>query len=282
MKKSFLPSFLPSFSKGLIAFGFCATMVAMTACSESSSSGGGATQPCADASCANLPQNPNDPFDNSQASNASKCDLATQKLPASSLAWQPTFSGGCEVSQQIALDELLKFDTLLIAAGYEKEELTQSSYRYTLETPNVETATSINDTLEFTYMQGTFAGFFRSATNAIDKITMKKILAEQACPSLIPATVFEADVCDPVDYTGVIAPEYFLISKEASLIVSDLNSYGWVCDIKNGMLYTCNANYNGNLYTLQYIYQHDAIYGSEGMPPLEITTITHFSFQVSV
>ena len=38
MKKSFLPSF----SKGLIAFGFCAAVVAMTACSESSSSGGGA------------------------------------------------------------------------------------------------------------------------------------------------------------------------------------------------------------------------------------------------
>lgn len=278
MKKSFLLSF----SKGLIAFGFCAAVVAMTACSESSSSGGGATQPCADASCANLPQNPNDPFGNSQVSNASKCDLATQKLPASSLAWQPTFSGGCEVSQQIALDELLKFDTLLIAAGYEKKELTQSSYRYTLETPNIETATSINDTLEFTYMQGTFAGFFRSATSAIDKVTMKKILVKQACPSLIPETVFEKDVCISVDNKGEIAPESFLILKEASSLLSDLKNYGWICEIENGMLYTCNVNHNGNLYSLQYIYQPDKVYAPDGSAPLSVTRITHFNFQVSI
>ena len=254
----------------------------MTACSESSSSGGGATQPCADASCANLPQNPNDPFDNSQASNASKCDLATQKLPASSLAWQPTFGGGCEVSQQIALDELQMFDTWLIAAGYEKKELTQGSYRYTLETPNVETATSINDTLEFTYMQGTFAGFFRSATNPIDKVTMKKILVKQACPSLIPEIVFEKDVCVSVDYNGKIAPESFLALKDAASILSDLKNYGWMCDIQNGMLYTCSVNHNGNQYSLQYIYQTDTVYGPDGSAPLSVTRITHFNFQVSI
>lgn len=262
MKKSFLPSF----SKGLIAFGFCATMVAMTACSESPSSGGGADSP----------------LGNSQYANASQCELATQRLPPSSLAWQPSFSGGCEVSQLIAVADLQKFDTLLIAKGYEKKELVQGSYRYTLETPNVETATSINDTLEFTYMQGTFAGFFRSATSAIDKVTMKKILVKQACPSLIPETVFEKDVCISVDNKGEIAPESFLILKEASSLLSDLKNYGWICEIENSMLYTCNVNHNGNLYSLQYIYQPDMVYAPDGSAPLSVTRITHFNFQVSI
>ena len=266
MKKSFLPSFLPSFSKGLIAFGFCAAVVAMIACSESPSSGGGADSP----------------LGNSQYANASQCELATQRLPPSSLAWQPSFSGGCEVSQLIAVADLQKFDTLLIAKGYEKKELVQGSYRYTLETPNVETATSINDTLEFTYMQGTFAGFFRSATSAIDKVTMKKILVKQACPSLIPETVFEKDVCISVDNKGEIAPESFLILKEASSLLSDLKNYGWICEIENSMLYTCNVNHNGNLYSLQYIYQPDQVYAPDGSAPLSVTRITHFNFQVSI
>lgn len=238
----------------------------MIACSESPSSGGGADSP----------------LGNSQYANASQCELATQRLPPSSLAWQPSFSGGCEVSQLIAVADLQKFDTLLIAKGYEKKELVQGSYRYTLETPNIETATSINDTLEFTYMQGTFAGFFRSATSAIDKVTMKKILVKQACPSLIPETVFEKDVCISVDNKGEIAPESFLILKEASSLLSDLKNYGWTCNIENGMLYTCNVNYNGNLYSLQYIYQPDMVYAPDGSAPLSVTRITHFNFQVSI
>ena len=87
---------------------FGVVLAFLVACSGSDS--GGATQPCNDASCLN------------SKNNASKCDLATQKLPASSLAWQPTLSGGCEAQQQIALDEMLKFDTLLIESGFQKEE----------------------------------------------------------------------------------------------------------------------------------------------------------------
>ena len=106
---------------------------------------------------------------------ASKCDLATQKLPASSLAWQPTFSGGCEAQQQIALDEMLKFDTLLIAAGFQKEELVQESYRYVRETPDYTTLVAVNDTLAFTYMMGTFVGNFHSVTSPLDE----KVLQER-------------------------------------------------------------------------------------------------------
>ena len=111
---------------------------------------------------------------------------------------------------------------------------------------------------------------------------MKKILVKQACPSLIPETVFEKDVCISVDNKGEIAPERFLIQKEASLLLSDLRNYGWICEIENGMLYTCNVCYNGNLYSLQYIYQNDLVYGPDGTNPLKITCITHFNFQVSI
>ena len=68
-------------------------LASLMACSESDS--GGSTQPCIDASCTSQQQ--------TSKNNASKCDLATQKLPASSLAWQPTFAGGCEVVQQFPL-----------------------------------------------------------------------------------------------------------------------------------------------------------------------------------
>ena len=54
---------------------------------------------------------------NPQQANASQCDLATAKLPASALAWQPTFAGGCEVTQQFPLAELQALDQQLIAMG---------------------------------------------------------------------------------------------------------------------------------------------------------------------
>ena len=76
---------------------FCMSLAFLTACSESDSNGG-VTQPST----------------GTITPNASKCDMATQKLPASSLAWQPTFGGGCEVTQLFALNELEKFDTLSV------------------------------------------------------------------------------------------------------------------------------------------------------------------------
>lgn len=233
-------------------------LASLMACSESSSSGGGATQPCADASCANLPQNPNDPFDNSQVSNASKCDLATQKLPASSLAWQPTFSGGCEAQQQIALDEMLKFDTLLIAAGFQKEELVQESYRYVRETPDYTTLVAVNDTLAFTYMMGTFVGNFHSVTSPLDEKVLQERFVTPACPVLLPPDALAsdiwagADLCTISNKNGFVYMSSLMTSKSLNVVKNDLAKYGWSC-IGTASV-TCSATYDSQNYTLSFTY----------------------------
>jgi hypothetical protein len=115
MKKSFLPSFLPSFSKGLIAFGFCAAVVAMTACSESSSSGGGATAP-----------------DNSANLTASNCALANKYLPSSSIVYVDDGNGGCLVSgQSFSNEDYASYDAALVSFGFVKSETLPGSPTYT-------------------------------------------------------------------------------------------------------------------------------------------------------
>ena len=247
-----------SFTKGLIAFGFCAAVVAMTACSESSSSDGGATQPCTDTSCANLPQNPNDPFGNSQASNASKCDLATQKLPASSLAWQPTFGGGCEVSQQIALDELQKFDTLLIAAGFQKEELVQESYRYVRKKLDNNSSVYFNDTLLFTYNTGIFVGNFSS------KKDLMSYYVTSACPVLLPADLFEGyNACKEINENGyVYAKSLDVFETSSRSLRMNLENDGWVCSatgpagVRENV--ACTVVYENQSYSLSYLFDYES------------------------
>ena len=96
----------------------------------------------------------------------------------------------------------------------------------------------------------------------------------------------QKQVCISVDNKGEIATESFLILKEASSLLSDLKNYGWTCDIPcdipSGVLYTCSITHNGNLYSLQYIYQPDQVYAPDGSAPLSVTRITHFNFQVSI
>ena len=100
------------------------------------------------------------------------------------------------------------------AGNVHKKELTQGTYRYVLETLNVETTSSTNDTLEFSYLQGTFAGFFRSATNQITKQALKIALTTQACPVLIPESLFEKQVCGKADNRGTISVEPFLYNPK--------------------------------------------------------------------
>ena len=119
MKKSFHPSF----SKGLIAFGFCAAVVAMTACSESSSSGGGAT----------APDNPSNPI-------VSNCALANKYLPTSTIAYVDDGNGGCTVvGQNLSVDEYIAYDAALVSSGFLKSEsLSESSiYKKTLEDASI-------------------------------------------------------------------------------------------------------------------------------------------------
>ena len=100
----------------------------------------------------------------STQTNASTCDLATAKLPPSELAWKANFAGGCDVTQTISLERLQKFDTLLIAAGYEKDIISNENFRYTKVTPNLPTGTLDKDTLFFTYTMETFSGTFSGQT----------------------------------------------------------------------------------------------------------------------
>lgn len=214
---------------------------------ESSSSGGGTTQPCSDASCTNL-----------QVSNASQCDLATQRLPASSLAWQPTFSGGCEVSQQIPLDELLKFDTLLIAAGYEKEELVQESYRYARKKQDSNSSVAFNDTLLFTYKMGTFVGNFYS------KKDLMSYYVTLACPILIPSSLFEDhDVCKEVNEKGyVYAKSFDVFTTTSRSLRMNLEKDGWKCSAKNSggvrENVSCSVVYENQSYSFSYQFNYDS------------------------
>lgn len=100
----------------------------------------------------------------SPQTNASTCDLATAKLPPSELAWKANFAGGCDVTQTISLESLQKFDTLLTAAGYEKDIISNENFRYTKVTPNLPTGTLDKDTLFFTYIMETFSGTFSGQT----------------------------------------------------------------------------------------------------------------------
>lgn len=104
--------------------------------------------------------------------NASECDKATAGLPASELAWKPTFSGECEVAQQFDLESLQAYDEELDLYGYTKDELTKESYRYTRvnidPTGYVETAN--RDTLAFTYSMGTFLGTFNSTPSPLSNL----------------------------------------------------------------------------------------------------------------
>ena len=216
---------------------FGVVLAFLVACSGSDS--GGATQPCNDASCLN------------SKNNASKCDLATQKLPTSSLAWQPTLSGGCEAQQQIALDEMLKFDTLLIASGFQKEELVQESYRYVRDASDYTTFISVNDTLTFTYTMGTFVGNFRSVTAPMSDRDLQKKFVTSACPVLLPPEALSRNkVCSSVTENGIVFVNSVSTYKSLDEIESDLAKYGWSC--LGTDLVICSATYDSQNYTLSF------------------------------
>ena len=152
-------------------------LASLMACSESDS--GGSTQPCIDASCTSQQQ--------TSKNNASQCELATQKLPASSLAWQPTFAGGCEVVQQFPLAELQVLDQQLVSMGYEKNALTQESYIYSLNINDFNNLMVYSDTLRFTYASEFFSGNFNATARAMSENEIQKLALLEACPTLLPA-----------------------------------------------------------------------------------------------
>ena len=189
--------------------------------------------------------------------NASTCDLATAKLPPSELAWKPTFGGSCEVSQTISLASLQKFDTLLIAAGYEQKKLTTESFRYTIEKPNMVASTIDRDTLLFTYSMETFVGTFSGVTEPMtEKQKLGYELTEVARANL-PADVFAKGKFDSDRdrfYVGSIPS-----AVNSTYVVSQLNKFGW--NLTEGDSYSSSdpvyygsITYNGNVYILRMEY----------------------------
>ena len=231
------------------------SLAILMACSESDSNGG-VTQPSTSAI----------------TPNASKCDLATQRLPASSLAWQPTFSGGCEVQQQIALDDLQKFDALLIANSFLKEELTQESYRYVRKVPDYDAVATINDTLTFTYTMGTFAGNFSSKTCAWDDKDLQNYFVTSACPVLLPSSLFDGyNVCnhkeDGFVYVLDLNDAKMTATSFASLS-TNLKNIGWICTSKPDAVWNiediaCSLTYLSQSYSLTYSLGSSFITGLE-------------------
>lgn len=86
----------------------------MTACSESSSSGGGATAP-----------------DNPANLTASNCALANKYLPAyPAIAYEDAFGGGCQATVQIPIAQATEYSNLLVTNGFERIPLTTESNSY--------------------------------------------------------------------------------------------------------------------------------------------------------
>ena len=194
--------------------------------------------------------------------NASTCDLATAKLPPD-LAWKPTFGGSCEVSQTISLASLQKFDTLLIAAGYEQKKLTTESFRYTIEKPNIVASTIDRDTLLFTYSMETFVGTFSGVTEPMtEKQKLGYELTEVARANL-PADVFAKGRIN--NYGDEFYTGYIPSAVNCAYVISQLNKFGW--NLKEGACSSYSAikgsiTYNGSVYTMT-LYYNDYTSGDE-------------------
>lgn len=189
--------------------------------------------------------------------NASTCDLATAKLPPSELAWKPTFGGSCEVSQTISLASLQKFDTLLIAAGYEQKKLTTESFRYTIEKPNMVASTIDRDTLLFTYSMETFVGTFSGVTEPMTETQKLGYELTEVARANLPADVFAkgriSNNGDAFQASGIPS------AVNRTYAISQLNKFGW--NLKEGAssyssIYG-SITYNGTVYTMELIYYDD-------------------------
>ena len=206
-------------------------------------------------------QQTSDPTTEVPVKNASTCDLATAKLPPSELAWKPTFGGSCEVSQTISLEKLQKFDTLLIAAGYEQTKISNETFRYTIEAPNMESATVDRDTLLFTYSMETFVGTFSGVTGPMTKKQLLGYELTEVARANLPEDVFARGKFD--DYYDNFYAGDIPSKVDRAYVITQLNKYGW--NLKKGASsYSSigSITYNGTVYTLT-LYYFDHASGDE-------------------
>lgn len=231
--------------KMIWGFGIAAAILVFSACSSDSDSGSGTS--------AN---------NSSGKNNASQCDMATARLPASSLAWQPTFAGGCEVTQQFPLDELNALDQQIVAMGFVKNAITQESYVYTYNYKDYDNLIAYNDTLRFTYAAGFFSGNFISAQQTItqeeiqkEQEALNKEFMLESCPTLLPEKTFDKDLC--TEYVKTENPSTIIYTgKSDKKILQALTNVGWTCESSKrnrGAKYQCKRDYNGKSCSLSMI-----------------------------
>lgn len=196
--------------------------------------------------------------------NASQCDLATDRLPASSLEWKPTFAGGCEVVQPFELTELQAMDEELLSMGYQKTSLTAESYKYLYDGYDIEKAKAYKDTLTFVYALGTFSGQFSSASRDFTDAEKTRVVLFNAYLELFteellgikPMILIEnggSKVVDPLDKSDYL----MLFGKMAYTKVAFKNRIienGWTCTLKNVSkdMFSCQKTYNGADYYFVY------------------------------
>lgn len=195
-----------------------------------------------------------DPTTEVPVKNASTCDLATAKLPPSELAWKPTFGGSCEVSQTISLEKLQKFDTLLIAAGYEQTKISNESFRYTITKPDPVSETIDKDTLLFTYSMETFVGTFSGVTVQMTASQVLEYQLREVAQANLPSELYEKG-----EFT---TDRDFLVTGyetvNSSYFVAQLNKFGWnlkeISNYSGDYRYTGSLNYKGLTYEMELEY----------------------------
>lgn len=190
--------------------------------------------------------------------NASQCDLATKRLPASALAWTPTFAGGCEVLQEFALADLQALDAELLDMGYEKKSLSAESYKYVLDDWSKEEGLAFKDTLAFVYAMGTFTGTFSSASRDLTKAEKIRLQLFDAYFELVTADILGGDPTPYLQDNVLIDPlknnEYlYVYGKMPFTQVASHDQFvaaGWSCSVAGAI--TCKKELAGVMYYMSY------------------------------
>lgn len=238
--------------KKIWGFGIVAVFLAFSACSSDSDNGTGTSA---------------NNSGTSKGKNASQCDMATSRLPATSLAWQPMFGGGCEVTQQFPLDELNALDQQIVAMGYVKKSLSQESYIYTFNFKDYDNLITYNDTLRFTYAAGFFSGNFNSDQQVISQEELALLQAEadkafllEACAALLPPgtlTGSSYDECADYVKTGTKRPKSAGASTHTDKEFDQImHNHGWTCETSasgRGSSFRCKQDYNGKSCTASFV-----------------------------
>ena len=190
--------------------------------------------------------------------NASQCDLATKRLPASALAWTPTFAGGCEVLQEFALADLQALDEELLDMGYFKQSLSAESYKYVLDDWSKEEGLAFKDTLAFVYAMGTFTGTFSSASRDLTKAEKIRLQLFDAYFELVTADILGGDPTPYLQDNVLIDPlknnEYlYVYGKMPFTQVASHDQFvaaGWSCSVAGAI--TCKKELAGVMYYMSY------------------------------